>query len=58
MQGETVWIQELGTWGWIEASDVAVGRDGSVYVTGSTNSNLLAQSDAWLAKYDGEGNSQ
>lgn len=55
-QGETVWIQELGTWGWTEASDLALGSDGSIYVTGSTNSNFLAKSDAWLAKYDAEGN--
>ena len=55
-QGETVWIQELGIWGWTEASDVALGSDGVVYLTGSTNSNLLAQSDAWIAKYDAEGN--
>lgn len=56
-QGKTVWIRELGTWGWTEASDVALGSDGAVYLAGSTNSNLLAQSDAWLAKYDVEGNS-
>lgn len=55
-QGETIWIQELGIWGWTEASDVALGSDGVVYLTGSTNSNLLAQSDAWVAKYDPEGN--
>ncbi len=55
-QGERVWLQELGTWGWTEASDVAVASDGMVYLTGSTNSNLLAQSDAWLAKYDADGN--
>lgn len=55
-QGETIWIRELGIWGWTEATDVALGSDGVVYLTGSTNSNLLAQSDAWVAKYDTEGN--
>ncbi|MDJ0619248.1 MAG: SBBP repeat-containing protein [Calothrix sp. MO_192.B10] len=55
-QGQTLWIQELGVWGWTGASDIALGSDGSIHITGSTNSNLLVQSDAWIAKYDADGN--
>jgi Beta-propeller repeat len=55
-QGQTLWLQELGVWGWTGASDIALGSDASIYITGSSNGNLLAQSDAWIAKYDTQGN--
>jgi large repetitive protein len=57
-QGETLWVREIGVWGWTEASDITLGSDGSIYLTGATNSNLAAQSDAWFAKYDPNGNQQ
>jgi large repetitive protein len=54
-QGQTLWLQGLGVWGWTGASDIALGSDASIYITGSSNGNLLVQSDAWIAKYDTQG---
>lgn len=55
-QGNKLWIKQLGDWGWTSANDVAVTPDGDIYITGVSNSNLGNKSDAWLAKYDPEGN--
>lgn len=57
-EGRPVWFKEVGIWGWTRASDLALGSDGTIYLTGTTNANIAAHDDTWIAKYDSEGNQQ
>ncbi|QOJ18514.1 MAG: SBBP repeat-containing protein [Phycisphaeraceae bacterium] len=58
--GTRVWVRQSGTsaheWAWSVAPDGA----GGVFVAGTTNGNLGSANagrwDAWLARYDGDGN--
>ena len=58
--GTKVWTKLLGSSGNDQAAAVTTGLDGSVYVSGSTNSSLDGQtnsggSDAFLTKYNADG---
>ncbi|MBD2547124.1 SBBP repeat-containing protein [Planktothricoides raciborskii] len=58
--GNQLWLQQFGT-NFIDSSfDVAVDSTGNVYLTGETSGNLggtgLGDVDAWVAKYDPQGN--
>ena len=59
--GEELWTRQFGTQAWDEAWDVAVDDAGNLYVVGWTLGALPGQShlgrgDAYLRKYDGDGN--
>jgi hypothetical protein len=61
--GNKQWTRQLGSPSWDEGYGVAVDSSGNVYVTGLTTGPLdgntyLAFTDAFLAKYDSEGNKQ
>lgn len=57
--GNQVWIEQFGTRGDDEAFGVEV-LDGNIFVTGYTDNNLEGRNagdfDAWVAKYDSNGN--
>lgn len=59
--GSQVWVQQLGTHTWDEASGVAADASGNVYITGHTkgefpNNVQVGNKDVWVAKYDVTGN--
>jgi hypothetical protein len=57
-----VWVKQLGTASADQSKSVAVDGDGNIYVTGITQGSLeegatnAGGKDAWVAKYDAEGN--
>ena len=59
-QGNLLWKRQLGTAGNDSSEDVAVDDSGNVYISGATNDILgeanVGGSDAWVAKYDSQGN--
>ncbi len=56
----SLWTQQLGTANSDKANAVVVDSEGNVYMTGRTSGNLDGNNegiyDAWVAKYDSEGN--
>lgn len=58
--GNQVWIKQFGTGGDDEAFGVDVDSNGNIFLTGYTNNNLQGLNagdfDAWVAKYDSNGN--
>lgn len=58
--GNQVWIKQFGTGGDDEAFGVDVDLNGNIFLTGYTNNNLQGLNagdfDAWVAKYDSNGN--
>jgi hypothetical protein len=60
--GNQEWLQQLGTAAWDEAESIAIDADGNVYLTGQTQGKLGAshagESDAWVAKYNPDGNQE
>ena len=58
--GHRQWIEQLGSENWDEAQGVAVDGAGNIYITGHTQGSLnglhQGDADAWVAKYDHEGN--
>ncbi len=54
------WIEQLGTSGVDESKRVATDSNGNVYISGYTSGSLNGTNagsfDAWIAKYDGQGN--
>jgi hypothetical protein len=58
--GELIWARQLGTTAVDVNRGIAIDRDGHVYVVGGTNGNLggnnLGGLDAYIAKYDNDGN--
>jgi hypothetical protein len=59
-EGDNVWTIQLGTTGQDNATGVAVDAAGNVYIAGGVEGNLSAPSlgdaDAFIARYDTEGN--
>jgi len=58
--GTKVWTKLLGTSGYDPAYDLTTGKDGAIYVSGSTGGNLDGQTnngydDAFIAKYNPDG---
>ncbi len=57
--GRLLWMNQLGSYRWDNASGVATDRAGNVYVTGYTNDLLgrvhFGGFDAWFAKYSAPG---
>ena len=60
--GTEQWKRQLGTNGFDEANGVATDSTGNVYLTGWTDGSLdnngVGRCDAWLSKYDSNGNWQ
>lgn len=60
--GQLLWARQLGTTAIDVNRGLALDADGNVYVVGSTNGNLggtnLGGADAYIAKYDNDGNLQ
>ncbi len=58
--GNQVWIQQFGTTGQDYATNVVVDQAGNIYLSGRTNGDLgginAGIDDAWIAKYDSNGN--
>jgi len=58
--GDRLWIQQLGTAGDDNSYGVAIDGSDNIYITGGTTGNLAGSNagdyDAWVAKYDGQGN--
>ncbi len=54
--GDLLWQKTWSGEDWEDSFGVAVGRGGSVYVTGSTQSAGIGNADAILLKYDDSGN--
>jgi len=58
--GTQQWVKQLGTSSWDEAKGVAIDPQGNVYITGQTKGSLAGtnqgDTDAWVAKYDYQGN--
>ena len=59
-QGNQIWIEQFGSSGDDEITNIFVSEDDYLYVTGFTNGNLGGESDgsynAFAAKYDSDGN--
>ena len=59
-QGNQLWIEQFGSSGDDEVTNIFVSEDDYLYVTGFTNGNLGGESDgsfnAFAAKYDSDGN--
>ena len=59
-QGNLLWTRQLGTSDSDSSEGVATDSDGNVYISGSTQGTLgetnVGGSDAWVAKYDSQGN--
>ena len=60
-QGNLLWTQQLGTSGYDGSEGVATDSNGNVYLSGYTGGSFdgtpnVGISDAWVAKYDGQGN--
>ncbi|MEM9273251.1 MAG: SBBP repeat-containing protein [Cyanobacteria bacterium P01_F01_bin.143] len=59
-EGSLLWTEQLGTVGNDASEGVTTDSEGNVYISGFTNETLgetnLGGSDAWVAKYDSEGN--
>ena len=60
-QGNLLWTRQLGTSGDDSSNGVATDVNGDIYISGSTESSLdsnpnAVSADAWLAKYDTQGN--
>ncbi|MCC3409821.1 MAG: proprotein convertase P-domain-containing protein, partial [Microcoleus sp. PH2017_10_PVI_O_A] len=60
INGNLIWTKQIGTAAWDEAKSVASDSAGNIYIAGSTRGNLqgtnAGDADAWLAKYDSNGN--
>ncbi len=60
IQGNLLWIKQLGTTGNDFSRGVTTDSDGNVYISGATLGNLdgtnAGSYDAWVAKYDTGGN--
>lgn len=58
--GDRLWIQQLGTAGDDNSYGVATDGSDNIYIAGGTTGNLAGSNagdyDAWVAKYDGQGN--
>ncbi|MBP0019503.1 MAG: SBBP repeat-containing protein [Cyanobacteria bacterium SBLK] len=59
--GRQLWVRQLGSFGADRGYGVTTDDKGNVYITGSTTGILEAENgtgglDAWLAKYDPDGN--
>ncbi len=60
-QGNWLWTQQLGTSEYDGSEGVATDSNGNVYLSGYTGGSFdgtpnVGISDAWVAKYDGQGN--
>ena len=59
-QGNLLWTRQLGTSEYDYSQDVATDNSGNIYISGGTNGSLdgsnAGVNDAWVAKYDSEGN--
>ena len=59
-QGNLLWTKQLGTSGTDHSEGVAIDSNGHVYISGNTSGNLdgvnAGAIDAWVAKYDTQGN--
>ncbi|ELS31399.1 MULTISPECIES: SBBP repeat-containing protein [Pseudanabaena] len=60
LTGQQLWVKQLGTTNYDESWGVGVDGTGNVYLAGGTNGTLAGvnsgYTDAWIAKYDGNGN--
>lgn len=58
--GDLLWIHQLGTTGWDEATGIATDQMGNVYVAGHTGGVLgeskVAGQDSFVSKFDRSGN--
>ncbi|MBD2433574.1 MULTISPECIES: SBBP repeat-containing protein [Fischerella] len=58
--GNRLWIKQFGTGGDDASSGMKVDSNGNIFLVGYTNNNLggknAGSNDAWIAKYDSEGN--
>ncbi|NER39279.1 MAG: hypothetical protein F6J93_35910 [Oscillatoria sp. SIO1A7] len=61
-KAKVVWTKQLGSAESDMSHGIATDSNGNVYITGSTKGDLggpnQGENDAWVAKYDGEGNQQ
>ena len=59
-QGNLLWIEQLGTSEYDRSFEVATDHEGNLYITGETSGSFDNQNagdnDAWVAKYDTQGN--
>ncbi|ELS01647.1 Beta-propeller repeat protein [Xenococcus sp. PCC 7305] len=59
-EGNLLWTEQLGTVGNDAAEGITTDSEGNVYISGFTNETLgeanAGGSDAWVAKYDSNGN--
>lgn len=59
LDGNELWVQQVGGSDWEQANGVAVDNVGNVYITGETQGALgtsAGSTDAWVAKFDTNGN--
>ena len=61
-KAKVVWTKQLGSAESDMSHGIAADSNGNIYITGSTKGDLAGpnqgENDAWVAKYDGEGNQQ
>lgn len=60
-QGNPLWSRQIGTEDWDGIWDLATDSEGNLYVVGTTRGDLAASNpgirfDAWVSKYDSQGN--
>jgi beta-propeller repeat-containing protein len=55
-KGKPAWIRQLGSSAGDSANGVAADRDGNIFIAGETGGANAGESDAFVAKYDANGN--